>query len=104
MLVPMPEVANPPSTEAFLLEVAELVNTTLDLDTLLARVAEVVRRVIDYKIFSILLLNERTQELRIRFSIGYPEGVIEACRPKIGEGVTGQAAWRGEAVLVNEVA
>ncbi len=92
-----------PKVEPFLLEVAELVNSTLDLDRLLQRVAEIVRRVIDYRIFAILLLNERTQELRIRFSIGHPQTVIDSCRIKIGEGVTGQAALRREAILVNDV-
>ena len=48
--------------EPLLLEVADVVNTTLDLDTTLRRVAELVRKVIDYEIFAILLLNEKTQE------------------------------------------
>jgi len=46
--------------EPLLLEVADVVNTTLDLDTTLRRVAELVRKVIDYEIFGILLLNEKT--------------------------------------------
>ena len=40
--------------EPLLLEVADVVNTTLDLDTTLRRVAELVRKVIDYEIFAIL--------------------------------------------------
>ncbi len=86
-----------------MLEVADVVNTTLDLETLLRRVGELVRRVIDYEIFAILLLNERTQELRIRFSIGHPPEVVERTRIKVGEGVTGRAVQRREAVLVNDV-
>ncbi len=43
--------------EPLLLEVADVVNTTLDLETTLRRVAELVRKVIDYEIFAILLLN-----------------------------------------------
>src|ERR1051325_8244001 len=89
--------------DSLLLEVADVVNTTLDLDTILRRVAELVRRVIDYEIFAILLLNEKTQELRIRFSIGHPPDVVEKVRIPVGEGVTGQAAQRREAVLVNDV-
>ena len=46
--------------DPLLLEVADVVNTTLDLDTSLRRVAELVRKVIDYEIFAILLLNEKT--------------------------------------------
>ncbi|HEU5452983.1 MAG TPA: GAF domain-containing protein [Terriglobales bacterium] len=95
--------AAPLRTEEFLLEVADVVNTTLDLNTILRRVAEIVRRVIDYEIFAILLLNEKTQELRIRFSLGHPPEVVERTRIKVGTGVTGLAAQRREPVLVNDV-
>lgn len=90
--------------DAYLLEVADAVNTTLDLNTLLQRVAEMLRRVIDYEIFAILLLTEKTQELHIRFQVGHPPEVAERIRIKVGQGVTGQAVQRREAVLVNDVA
>jgi phosphoserine phosphatase RsbU/P len=89
--------------EALLVEVSDVLNTTLDLDALLQRVAEVVKRVIAYEIFSILLLNERTQELRFRFQIGYPAKVAERIRVKVGKGVTGRAAQERRAILVNDV-
>jgi len=89
--------------EALLVEVSDVLNTTLDLDTLLQRVAEVVKRVIDYEIFSILLLNERAQELRFRFQIGHLPEVAERIRVKVGEGVTGRAAKERRAVLVDDV-
>ena len=89
--------------DPLLLEVADVVNTTLDLDTTLRRVAELVRKVIDYEIFGILLLNEKTQELRIRFQVGYTREVAERMRIKVGEGVTGIAAQRREAILVGDV-
>jgi sigma-B regulation protein RsbU (phosphoserine phosphatase) len=90
--------------EPLLLEVADVVNTTLDLDTTLRRVAELVRKVIDYEIFGILLLNEKTQELYFRFSVGHTHEVAERMRIKVGQGVTGVAAQRAEAVLVDDVA
>ncbi|GAC1505290.1 MAG: hypothetical protein NVS1B11_02630 [Terriglobales bacterium] len=89
--------------DPLLLEVADVVNTTLDLDTTLVRVAELVRKVIDYDIFAILLLNEKTQELRFRFQVGHARDVVEGLRIKVGEGVTGAAAQRREAVLVGDV-
>jgi sigma-B regulation protein RsbU (phosphoserine phosphatase) len=89
--------------EALLIEVADVLNTTLDLDTLLQRVAEVVKRVIDYEIFSILLLNERSQELRFRFQIGHSPEVAERIRVKVGEGVTGRAVKERRAILVDDV-
>src|SRR5271155_3370317 len=89
--------------DPLLLEVADVVNTTLDLDTTLRRVAELVRKVIDYEIFAILLLNEKTQELYFRFQVGYAPEVAERMRIKVGEGVTGIAAQRREAILVDDV-
>jgi sigma-B regulation protein RsbU (phosphoserine phosphatase) len=96
--------AVPFQLDQFLVEVAEVVNTTLDLDTLLLRTAELVHRAIEYEIFAIMLLNEKTQELRIRFQIGHPPEFAERLRVKVGEGVTGRAAQTREAVLVNDVA
>jgi sigma-B regulation protein RsbU (phosphoserine phosphatase) len=89
--------------ESLLLDVADVLATSLDLDTTVRRVAEVVRRVIDYEIFAILLLNEKTQELRFRFQVGYPPEFAERSRIKVGEGVTGQAAQTRQAVLVDDV-
>jgi len=77
--------------------------TSLDLDTTLRRVAEVVRKVIDYEIFAILLLNEKTQELRFRFQIGYPREFSERSRIKVGEGVTGIAVQERKAILIDDV-
>src|SRR5579863_9354146 len=88
--------------EPLLLEVADVLATSLDLDTTLRRVSEVVRKVIDYEIFAILLLNEKTQELRFRFQVGYPPDFIER-RIKVGEGVTGLAVQSREAVLIDDV-
>jgi phosphoserine phosphatase RsbU/P len=89
--------------EPLLLEVADVMATSLDLDTTLRRVAEVVREVIDYEIFAILLLNEKTRELRFRFQIGYPQEFAERARIKVGVGVTGQAVQSRQAILIDDV-
>ena len=89
--------------ESLLLDVADVLATSLDLDTTLRRVAEVVRKVITYEIFAILLLNEKTQELRFRFQIGYPSDFTERTRVKVGEGVTGLAAQLRQPVLIDDV-
>jgi sigma-B regulation protein RsbU (phosphoserine phosphatase) len=88
--------------ESLLLDVADVLATSLDLETTVSRVAEVVRKVIDYEIFAILLLYEKTQELRFRFQIGYPPDFAER-RIKVGEGVTGQAAQLRQAILIEDV-
>src|SRR5690242_4485232 len=102
---PMATTTPPPrvDVEALLVEMADVLNTTLDLDTLLQRVAEVVKRVIDYEIFSILLLNERHQDLRFRFQIGHLPEVAERIRVKVGQGVTGRAVAERRTILVDDV-
>ncbi len=86
----------------FLHRLADALNTTLDLNTLLHRVADLVRAVIDYRIFAILLLNDRTQELWMRFQIGHTPD-IERMRIKLGRGVVGQAAVQRASILVKDV-
>jgi len=90
--------------DPLLIEVSDVMATSLDLDTTLRRVAEVVRKVIDYEIFAILLLNEKTQELRFRFQVGYPPEFAERSRIKVGEGVTGLAVQLRQAILIGDVA
>jgi sigma-B regulation protein RsbU (phosphoserine phosphatase) len=86
----------------FLHSLADALNATLDLNTLMHRVADLVRAVIDYRIFAILLINDRTQELWMRFQIGHtPE--IERTRLKIGRGIIGQAALQRRSLLVDDV-
>ena len=92
---------DPLQTE-FLMRLANALNTTLDLQTLMHRTAELVRAIIDYKIFAILLLNERTNDLRMRFQIGH-SAEIERMRIHIGEGVVGQAAQVRESILLDDV-
>jgi len=89
--------------EALLLDVADVLATSLDLDTTVRRVAEVVRKVIDYEIFAILLLYEKTQDLRFRFQVGYPQEFADRTRIKVGEGVTGLAAQLRQSVLIDDV-
>src|SRR6266851_5453316 len=54
-----------PPVDRLLLEVSDVVNTTLDLDTTLRRVAEVVRKIVDFEIFAILLLNEKNKVIGV---------------------------------------
>ena len=60
-----------PADLAYLVRLTDALNTTLDLQTLLNRTSELVRAVIQYRIFAIFLLNDRTHELRMRFQIGH---------------------------------
>jgi sigma-B regulation protein RsbU (phosphoserine phosphatase) len=92
---------DPLQTE-FLVRLADTLNTTLDLKTLLERTASLVRAVVDYRIFAILLVNDRTHDLRMRFQIGHkPE--IERMRIRMGQGIVGEVAQSREPMVVNDV-
>ena len=86
----------------FLQRLADALNTTLDLNTLMHRVADLVRAVIDYRIFAILLINDRTHELWMRFQTGHT-AEIERLRIKLGRGITGTAALERRSVLIEDV-
>jgi sigma-B regulation protein RsbU (phosphoserine phosphatase) len=97
-----PQIRVEPLQLDFLLRMADALNTTLDLNTLMHRVADLVRGVIDYQIFAILLVNDRTHELWMRFQTGH-SAEIERVRVKLGRGVTGQAALQRRSMLIEDV-
>jgi phosphoserine phosphatase RsbU/P len=97
--------ANPrvePADVAYLMKLTDALNTTLDLQTLLSRTSELVRAIINYRIFAIFLLNDRTRELRMRFQIGHTPKV-ERTRLAVGKGVVGQVALTRQPILLNDV-
>ena len=87
----------------FMLEVASMVSQTLDLDQLLANIAEIVGRVLDYDLFAILLYSERSKTLRIRYSVGHRPEIVKNLQLALGEGITGSAAAAREPILVGDV-
>lgn len=91
-----------PTQTQFLLQLADALNTTLDLKTMLERTAALVRAVLDYSIFAILLINDRTQDLRMRFQIGHTKE-IERLRIQLGQGVVGQVALTREPMLIDDI-
>jgi sigma-B regulation protein RsbU (phosphoserine phosphatase) len=90
--------------EAFetLAEIGRDVAAVLDLDELFARIAQSMRRVIDYRTFGIWLLNAERAELEIKHAVHYGDH-IQQTRIPLGEGLVGYAALHGEPVLVADV-
>src|SRR5215475_3008183 len=84
-----------------LAEIGEEVNSSLDLDEVLARTAALIKRHIDYEFFGVLL-PENDSYLRHRFAIGYPRDLAENLRIPIGQGITGTAAATGHSVRVGD--
>jgi phosphoserine phosphatase RsbU/P len=87
----------------FLLEVSRVTAETLDLDKLLENVASIVKTVVPYDLFAILLYSDRSHGLRIRYSIGHRDEVVRSLVVPLGEGITGAAATSRTPVLVDDV-
>jgi len=87
----------------FLLEVSAATTQTLELDQLLANVAEIVQKVLPYDLFAILLYHEKRRDLHIRYGVGHREEVMRNLAVALGEGITGAAAANREPVLVGDV-
>jgi phosphoserine phosphatase RsbU/P len=90
--------------EAFetLADIGRDVASVLDLDELFSRIAQSMRRVIDYRTFGIWLLDDERRELEIKYAVQYGEHSMVKAVP-LGEGLVGYSALHGEPVLVADV-
>jgi phosphoserine phosphatase RsbU/P len=88
---------------ATLYDIGKETSSILDLDQLLQRLAEVVKRVIDYEMFGIFLLDESSGELVLRKAVSYGPTAERKTRIRLGEGLTGAAALSKQPVRVGDV-
>jgi sigma-B regulation protein RsbU (phosphoserine phosphatase) len=84
-------------------EIARELTSILNLDELLKRIAELLKRLIDYQMFSILLLDATGEKLQHRFAQRFEERLHLKHDIPLGRGVVGYAAEAKEAVLVPDV-
>src|SRR5207244_3443970 len=90
------------STLETLSDIAREFGAILNLDELLTRIASLTRRVVDYRTFGIMLIDEDTQELEMKLGVRYGARV-DLPRVKIGSGLIGYAALHKAPVLVPDV-
>ena len=83
-------------------EIGREMSSILDPDALLTRIANLTKRLVDYRTFGILLLNDATQVLEMKLAVRYGKGA-ESKQMKLGEGLVGWAALHKEAILVSDV-
>ena len=86
-----------------LFELGREVTSVLDLEELLAKIPQLIARLTTFKAFSVYLLDERKQELRIAYAVGYPDESVKRIRLKVGQGVVGAAVEQGRPILVDDV-
>ena len=77
--------------------------SVLDIDELLAKIPQLIARLTRFSAFSVYLLDDTRQELRIAYAIGYPEDITPTLRLKVGQGVVGAAVEEGRPILVNDI-
>jgi len=85
-----------------LAEIGREFASILDLDELLQRIAQHIKRLIDYRTFGILLVDQDAGEVVMRHAIRYSDAILEK-RVKLGEGLVGYAAVHKVPVLVDDV-
>ena len=90
------------STLETLAEIGREFASILNLDELLRRIVNLTKRLIDYRSFGILLLNEETNELELKVAVRFGEHDTVP-RIKVGHGLTGYAALHRQPVLVPDV-
>ena len=93
----------PAETLAVLSEISHEINSSLNLDQVLASAAQQIKRLMDFEIFAVLLPEESTNDLYVRFAIGHRPEVIEHWRIPMGDGIIGAAATTGQAIRVGDV-
>lgn len=84
-----------------LLEVGRLLSSKLELSELLATVLELASRVVDAETASLLLLDEKTQELYFDVALGLGESASRV-RLKMGQGIAGAVAASRKPEIIND--
>src|SRR5205807_3743841 len=90
-------------TLTLLNEISRELTSILNLDQLLKRVGDLLLKIIDYQMFSILLLDETRQKLIHRFSLRFKESVQLKHDIPVGHGLVGTAAAERRVVLAADV-
>ena len=88
---------------ATLFELGREVTSVLDLDELLAKLPQLISRLTSFTVFAVYLLDERRDELRIAYAVGYPEDLGNTFTLKVGQGLVGIAVAEQRPILVNDV-
>ena len=85
-----------------LIDLGRQVAAVLDFEDLVAQIPKLIARLIQFDAFAVYLLDERRNDLRVAYSVGYPEGA-EPTRLKQGEGLVSAAVASQMPLLVNDV-
>jgi len=91
---PPPFLSNPDEAKALTLlyDISRELTSILDREALLRGIAEHVKKIVDYHVFTVMLWNEQTQLIEGVFALHYEDTIASRFRVPLGEGITGAAA------------
>jgi sigma-B regulation protein RsbU (phosphoserine phosphatase) len=84
-------------------EISREITSILDPDDLLERIGTLLKRVIDFHMFTILLWSDKNEQFEHRFSTRYGERVVRERNIKMGQGIIGIAAQERAPILAPDV-
>jgi sigma-B regulation protein RsbU (phosphoserine phosphatase) len=99
LYVSHPEQAN---TLALLYEVSREITSILDRQELLRQIAQRVKKLVNYHVFTVMLWNEKTQHLESAFVMRYGDSIPSRVRVPLHQGLTGAAASARRSVRVTD--
>ncbi|MGA2169029.1 MAG: sensor domain-containing diguanylate cyclase [Terracidiphilus sp.] len=76
--------------------------SSFDLDTILRTILEHMERIVEAEQWTLLMLDETTQELYYAIAAGGEREALRGLRVKVGEGVAGWVVQHGETMIVPE--
>jgi phosphoserine phosphatase RsbU/P len=100
LLATQPEQAQ---TIALLYEISHELTSILDREELLRRIAERVKKLVNYHVFAVLLWNESTQMLESVFAQRYENSLPSRFQMPLHQGITGTAAAERRTIRVVDV-
>lgn len=100
LLASYPEQAK---TLILLHEVSRELTSILDREELLRRIAQHVKRLVNYHVFSVMLWNEQTQLLESVFAMRYEDSIPARMHLPLHQGITGTAAGERRPLRIDDV-
>jgi sigma-B regulation protein RsbU (phosphoserine phosphatase) len=100
LLAAFPEQAK---TLGLLYDVSRELTSILDREQLLRHIAERVKKIVNYDVFTVMLWNEQVQLLEGVFAMHYENSIPSRFRVRLKEGVTGHAAADRKPIRLDDV-
>jgi sigma-B regulation protein RsbU (phosphoserine phosphatase) len=100
-MLPLPQLREQ-ETLTTLIDLGRQVAGVLDVTELLAQIPRLISRLIEFDAFAVYLLDDRRADLRVAYSVGYPERP-EPMRLGPGQGLVGAAVASQMPLMVNDV-